>query len=181
MDIDFIELDSLADTDCKAVIVAANIDLWISSRMAQDLIVYGGDEIEMEAMAQGPVALGESIATSGGRLKNIQLIVHSVIYGDAFWYPTAASIEKGTFSALALTNDYKVNSVALPILGEVHRNCTLEQIAAAMWNGLSRFLKDYPTPEIQELKFVIENEDLLDQFFEAFADAQAKSSQAVEG
>ena len=47
---------------------AANDRLWMGAGVAGAIKRAGGDEIEQEAMAQGPIALGSAVATDGGGL-----------------------------------------------------------------------------------------------------------------
>ena len=55
----------IAAVEADAVANAANDRLWMGAGVAGALKRAGGDEIEREAMAQGPIALGSAVATDG--------------------------------------------------------------------------------------------------------------------
>ena len=58
----------IAALDVDAVANAANDRLWMGAGVAGALKRAGGDEIEHEAVAQGPIAVGDAVATGAGRL-----------------------------------------------------------------------------------------------------------------
>ncbi len=58
----------ITDLEVDAIVNAANSDLWMGSGVAGAIKRRGGEEIEKEAMAQGPIRPGEAVATTAGRL-----------------------------------------------------------------------------------------------------------------
>ncbi len=56
----------IASLDVDAIVNAANDHLWMGAGVAGALKHAGGDEIEREAMAKGPIAVGEAVATTAG-------------------------------------------------------------------------------------------------------------------
>lgn len=54
--------------DTDAIVNAANNELWLGSGVAGAIKRAAGDEVEREAMAQGPIQVGEAVATGPGRL-----------------------------------------------------------------------------------------------------------------
>lgn len=66
--------------DLDAVVNAANTELWMGSGVAGALKSDGGEAIEREAMAQAPIALGEAVVTSAGRLPN-RWVIHAAAMG----------------------------------------------------------------------------------------------------
>src|SRR6476659_8835486 len=58
----------IAEVEADAIANAANDHLWMGAGVAGALKRAGGDEIEHEAMAQGPIELGTAVATAAGRL-----------------------------------------------------------------------------------------------------------------
>lgn len=174
MNIEFLESENILEYRADAIVNPGNVDLWINSSIGQELLIYGGDSIELEALAQLPVIQGEAIVTSAGKLKNFNIIIHAIVYGREYWFPTYQSIEQGMYNSLAMANEYKVKSIIIPLLGEVNRKINLEGISQAMLSGLRRFLKDYPKSSIEEIKFIIPEEEALDVFFSVFAKSQEK-------
>lgn len=180
MDIEFLETEEIVDTGSQGIIIPTNCDLWISSRIGQEVLVHGSDKIEMEAMAQAPVALGDVVITSAGYIKHVKAILHAAVYGGKRWFPALDIITRATYRALELAHEQSIESLALPILGEVNAKSSLEEISQAMWQGLHDFMKTYDEPKINALNFVIGDEETLDRFFDAFAAAQEKSAAKSE-
>ena len=58
----------IASVEADAVANAANDRLWMGAGVAGALKRAGGDEVEREAMALGPIPLGSAVATTAGRL-----------------------------------------------------------------------------------------------------------------
>ena len=180
MDIEFLETEEIVDTGSQAIIIPTNCDMWISSKIGQEILVHGSDKIEMEAMAQAPVELGDVVVTSAGYIKEVKAILHAAVYGGKRWFPSLDIITKATYRSLEIAHEQSFESLALPILGEVNSKSSLEQISEAMWQGLHDFLKSYEDPKINALNFVIGDEETLDRFFDAFAAAQEKAAAAGE-
>jgi len=51
-----------------AIANAANDHLWMGAGVAGAIKRAGGDEIEREAVAKGPIPVGSAVATGAGRL-----------------------------------------------------------------------------------------------------------------
>lgn len=85
--------------DVDAVVNAANNQLWMGGGVAGAIKHRGGAEIEREAMAKGPIAIGESVVTTAGSLK-ARHVIHAAVMG-ADLATNAAYIRAATLSALA--------------------------------------------------------------------------------
>src|SRR5438876_4074352 len=64
-----------------AIANAANDRLWMGAGVAGALKRSGGDEIEREAMALGPIPLGSAVATTAGNLP-ASWVVHGAVMGQ---------------------------------------------------------------------------------------------------
>ena len=76
-DITRLEVDAIAN--------AANDRLWMGAGVAGAIKNAGGEEIEREAVAKGPIEIGDAVASGAGRLP-AQHVVHEVtvlVGGDA--------------------------------------------------------------------------------------------------
>src|SRR3954451_20630504 len=71
----------IAAVEADAVANAANDALWMGAGVAGALKRPGGDEIEREAMAQGPIELGSAVSTTAGRLP-ARWVVHGAVMGQ---------------------------------------------------------------------------------------------------
>ena len=80
MRLDVVDGD-IARLEVDAVANAANDALWMGAGVAGALKRAGGDEIEREAMAQGPIPVGTAVATSAGRLP-ARWVIHGAVMGQ---------------------------------------------------------------------------------------------------
>lgn len=105
----------IAMLDVDAVVNAANDHLWMGAGVAGALKRAGGDEIEREAMAKGPIAVGEAVVTGAGRLR-ARHVIHAAVMGQDL-RTSAEAIARATTSALARAEEIGARSVALPAFG----------------------------------------------------------------
>ena len=56
----------ITQLDVDAIANAANDHLWMGAGVAGAIKRAGGDEIEREAVAKGPIPVGSAVATGGG-------------------------------------------------------------------------------------------------------------------
>jgi O-acetyl-ADP-ribose deacetylase len=98
-----------------AVANAANDALWMGSGVAGALKRAGGEEIEREAVAKGPIALGEAVATGAGRLP-ARWVIHGAVMGQDL-RTSAGLVERTTASCLRVADELGCTSVALPAFG----------------------------------------------------------------
>ena len=106
--------DIAAETT-DAVVNAANNAFWMGSGVAGAIKSRGGQEIERDAMAQGPVEPGECVITAGGRLP-ARYVIHAAVMGQDL-RTSAAIIANATGNALLLADARGLGSIALPAFG----------------------------------------------------------------
>ena len=105
----------IAALEIDAVANAANDKLWMGAGVAGALKRAGGDEIEREAVAKGPVRVGEAVATGAGALP-ARWVIHGAVMGQDL-RTSAELIERTTRSVLHLADELGVESLALPAFG----------------------------------------------------------------
>src|SRR5215210_4649030 len=93
----------------EAIVNAANNALWMGSGVAGAIKARGGVEIERAAMAQGPIAPGESVLTPGGRLA-ARYVIHAAAMGQDLRTDDRL-IAAATRSAVALAAQHGITSV----------------------------------------------------------------------
>ena len=71
----------ITDLDVDAIANAANDHLWMGAGVAGAIKRAGGEEIEREAVAKGPIELGDAVATAGGRLA-ARWVIHGAVMGQ---------------------------------------------------------------------------------------------------
>jgi O-acetyl-ADP-ribose deacetylase (regulator of RNase III) len=105
----------IAALEVDAIANAANNRLWMGSGVAGAIKRAGGEEIEREAMQQGPIDVGEAVATSAGRLP-ARWVIHGAVMGQDL-QTNAELVRKTTESCLKLADELGAESLALPAFG----------------------------------------------------------------
>ena len=114
MELDVFEGD-IATVEADAIANAANDHLWMGAGVAGALKRAGGEEIEREAIALGPIAVGSAVATTAGRL-HARYVIHGAVMGQDLC--TSAELVGATTNAcLALADELGCASLALPAFG----------------------------------------------------------------
>ena len=114
MELEVVEGD-IAQLDVDAIANAANNQLWMGAGVAGAIKREGGNEIEVEAMAQGPVEVGEVVVTGGGNLK-AKNVIHGAVMGQDL-RTNAELVGRTTRRVLEAADDLGARSVALPAFG----------------------------------------------------------------
>jgi O-acetyl-ADP-ribose deacetylase (regulator of RNase III) len=114
MQLEVVEGD-IAALEVDAVANAANDRLWLGAGVAGALKRAGGDEIEREAVAKGPIPLGSAVATGAGRLP-ARWVVHGAVMGQDL-RTSATLVEQTTRSCLEVADELACRSLALPAFG----------------------------------------------------------------
>ncbi|NMB17114.1 MAG: Appr-1-p processing protein [Firmicutes bacterium] len=106
---------SLEEAD--ALVNAAGTSLVMGSGVAGALRRQGGEEINRDAVAKGPIGLGEAVVTPAYRLK-AKYVIHAAAmphYGDG--RATSHSIREATLNALLKADELGCKTIAIPALG----------------------------------------------------------------
>jgi O-acetyl-ADP-ribose deacetylase (regulator of RNase III) len=70
----------IAELEVDAVVIPANESLFMTAPVAASVKLRAGNEVETEAVAQGPVPAGSAVVTGGGRLAT-PYVIHAVGVG----------------------------------------------------------------------------------------------------
>ncbi len=120
----------ICDLEVDAIVNAASTSLWMSTGVSGAIKHRGGDEIEFEAVRQGPVELGSAVVTGAGRLA-ARYVIHAVSLASDR-RTDARAIEGATRSAFAQAERLGVESIAFPALGTGVGGFPLEDAAQIM-------------------------------------------------
>lgn len=107
----------IAEQEADVLVNAAGTSLRMGSGVAGALRRNAGEELNEEAMSNGPVELGEVAVTDAYEL-DAQLVVHAAAmphYGDG--QATTESIRAATRNALEAADEREASSVVIPALG----------------------------------------------------------------
>jgi O-acetyl-ADP-ribose deacetylase (regulator of RNase III) len=120
----------IAALEVDAVANAANDQLWMGSGVAGAIKRAGGDEIEREAIAKGPIERGTAVATTAGRLP-ARWVLHGAVMGQDL-RTDAELVRRTTRSCLALADELDCASLALPAFGTGVGGFPLDECARIM-------------------------------------------------
>jgi O-acetyl-ADP-ribose deacetylase (regulator of RNase III) len=136
MELEVVEGD-IAALQVDAVANAANDHLWMGSGVAGALKRAGGDEIEREAVAKGPIPVGTAVATTAGRLQ-ARWVVHAAVMGQDL-QTSGDLIRRATRSALEVADGLEAESLALPAFGTGVGGFPLDECARLMVGEASAY------------------------------------------
>lgn len=110
-----IKKGNIVQAQVDVIVNAANNEFWMGSGVAGAIKAAGGDIVEQEAMAKGPVMPGEAVSSPAGKLP-YAYIIHAAVMGQDL-RTTDKLIRRATVSALNLAEKLKVRSIAFPAFG----------------------------------------------------------------
>jgi len=128
---------AIAQVKADALVNAANNHFWMGSGVAGALKRAGGWEIEVEAMNQGPVAVGEAVVTGAGKLP-AKYVIHAAVMGQDL-QTDAEKITQATRNALRRAADRGVKTIAFPALGTGVGGFPLHECACLMIKTVREF------------------------------------------
>jgi O-acetyl-ADP-ribose deacetylase len=136
LEVEVVEGD-IAALAVDAVANAANDRLWMGSGVAGAIKRAGGDEIEREAISKGPIAVGEAVATSAGRLP-ARWVIHAAVMGQDL-VTSADAIRRATRRTLEVADELGAESLALPAFGTGVGGFPLDECARIMIEEVRAF------------------------------------------
>jgi O-acetyl-ADP-ribose deacetylase len=105
----------IALLDVDAVVVPTSEGLSMVGGAAGAVVRAGGQEIETLAVAQGPIQVGDALATTAGTL-NAKWVVHVAMHRSGLTVD-ANLIAQATTRALQVADGVGVRSIGFPALG----------------------------------------------------------------
>jgi O-acetyl-ADP-ribose deacetylase len=128
-DITALEVDAIAN--------AANNHLWMGAGVAGAIKRAGGEEIEREAVAKGPIEIGGAVATGAGRL-SARWVIHGAVMGQDL-QTDADLVRRTTESCLGVADELGAESLALPAFGTGVGGFPLDECARIMVEAARAF------------------------------------------
>jgi O-acetyl-ADP-ribose deacetylase (regulator of RNase III) len=128
-DITQLEVDAIAN--------AANNHLWMGAGVAGAIKRAGGEEVEREAVANGPIAVGDAVATGAGRLQ-ARYVIHGAVMGQDL-RTNEELVRRTTVRCLEVADELGVASLALPAFGTGVGGFPLEDCARLMVGAARSF------------------------------------------
>lgn len=143
-----------------AIVNAANNAFWMGGGVAGAIKSKGGEQIEREAMSQGPAEPGASVMTSAGSLK-ARHVIHAAVMGQDL-RTDAGLIRRATASALSLAAQHRLRSAAFPALGTGVGGFPLGACARIMADVVREHARSATTVRLVE--FVLFGQRAFDEF-----------------
>jgi O-acetyl-ADP-ribose deacetylase (regulator of RNase III) len=156
-----VELGDIAKIQADAIVNPANSRLVMGGGVAGALRRVGGSEIEKEAIQRAPIAVGEAIATTAGRL-GAKYVIHAPTMPQPAMNTNLTSVEKATAAALNVARMLHLSSVAIPGMGTGVGGVPVEEAAQAMTNAIRRHLSEGTT--LKHISLISVDEALVSAF-----------------
>jgi O-acetyl-ADP-ribose deacetylase (regulator of RNase III) len=129
----------ITELEVDAFVFYAQSDLMLGSGFGGMISTRGGSGIQKELEDLAPVATGEAVATSAGKL-NASHIIHAV--GPRFQEKDTESKLRSTMRAtLSRAEELGVKRLAFPAMGAGYYGVPLELCAQVMLDEISRHLR----------------------------------------
>lgn len=141
----------ITEVESDAIVNAANNHLWMGGGVAGAIKRKGGKIIEDEATRQGPIPIGEAVATSAGKL-NAKYVIHAAGMGTDL-KTDEVKIANATLNSLKRAEELKLSSIAFPSIGTGVGGFSLDRAAEIMLKTTIEHLKK-PTP-LKRITFVL--------------------------
>ncbi len=137
--------------DADAIVNAANNHLWMGGGVAGAIKRKGGIEIEKEAVAKGPIDVGEAVITTGGELK-AKYVIHAAGMGQDL-KTDLTKIKNSTLNSLKLADEKGLSSIAFPAIGTGVGGFSSEKCANIMVSEAVNYLQE--AKHLQDILFVL--------------------------
>ncbi len=146
-----------------AIANAANNRLWMGAGVAGAIKRAGGEEIEREAVAKGPIEVGDAVATGAGRLA-ARYVIHGAVMGQDL-RTSAELIRKTTRRCLEVADELGCGSIALPAFGTGVGGFPLDACAEIMVEAA----RGYEPRTLRKVNFAVFGEEARRAFETALA------------
>ena len=137
-----VHVGDITELEVDAIVNAANNHLWMGAGVAGAILRKGGARIQTEAVAQGPIQIGDAVVTTGGDLK-ARHVIHAAVMGQDLT-TDADKIARATRSTLMRAREIEARRLALPAFGTGVGGFPMEQSARAMATAIREYLDEHP-------------------------------------
>lgn len=164
----------LTERDTDAIVNAANNDLQLGGGVAGAIRRKGGNEIQRECDAIGPVPVGGAAITTGGRLK-ARYVIHAASM-ELGGRTTAHSLRSSTAHSLRIAAQRNLKTIAFPAVGTGIAGFPMAECAEIMLREVVVHFKG-PT-SLQKVYFVLFDDRSLQVFQEIWKKMKGKAQTA---
>lgn len=153
----------ITELSLDAIVNAANNHLWMGAGVAGAIKRKGGVSIEEEAMAKGPVPVGEAVVTGAGSLRT-RYVIHAAAMGQDL-ATDAIKVRAATRNALLRAEELRLRSIAFPALGTGVGGLDFDTASRVMVSETRRHLAR--GSGLEEVVFALFDEEGFSAFFRA--------------
>jgi O-acetyl-ADP-ribose deacetylase (regulator of RNase III) len=150
---------SIVEPDVEAIVNSANTALVMGGGVAAAILAEAGAEVEDEAIAHGPIQVGDVVVTAAGELSALH-VLHVAVVGDV---PT--DVYQCTMNVLERAADLGVSSVAFPALGTGNAGVSVHESAFGMCQAMVDFAEQESS--IRDVRIVLWDDEHLGEFEQA--------------
>jgi O-acetyl-ADP-ribose deacetylase (regulator of RNase III) len=150
----------ITDSSAEAIVNAANNHLWMGAGVAGAIKRKGGIAIEREAMAKGPIEIGEAVVTGAGLLPQ-KYVIHAAAMGQDL-STDGEKIRNAMRNALGRAEELVVESIDFPALGTGVGGFPPQAAARVMIEVARDFLES--ARFVRKIGFVLFDNDTFESF-----------------
>ncbi|MCH7492304.1 macro domain-containing protein [Patescibacteria group bacterium] len=145
----------ICQADVGAIVNAANNDLLHGGGLAAAIVQAGGQKIQEQSTAVGPIQIGEAAITDGGKLK-ARYVIHaaSMRLGGA---TTEENLTKAIRNSFKRVAELDISSVAFPSVGTGIGGFPIEQGALISLQAAREFINSHP--KFTKVLFVLHSDE----------------------
>lgn len=140
-----------------AIVNAANNKLVMGGGVAYAIKKKGGQAIEDEAVKNGPIGIGEAVATSAGKL-SARYVIHAATMGMDF-RTDEDKIRNSCSNSLKLAGGLKIGSIAFPALGCGVGGFPLLASAKIMSQEVLKYARENKGTSLREVVFCLYDDE----------------------
>lgn len=156
--------DDITELKVEAIVNAANNKLVMGGGVAGAIKKKGGKIIETEAVAKGPIKIGQAVYTRGGNLP-AKFVIHAATMGMDF-KTDEGKIRQSCASSLDVAEELKVKSIAFPALGCGVGGFSYLACAKIMSQEVFKHLRKTPESSLREIIFCLYGREAYEVFNE---------------
>ncbi|WP_455283679.1 macro domain-containing protein, partial [[Eubacterium] cellulosolvens] len=139
-----VERGDITQIQVDAIVNPANSRLIMGGGVAGAIKRAGGIAIEEEAVRRAPVAVGEAVVTTAGKLQ-ARYVIHAPTMSRPAMNTDLTSVEKATTAALRAARQLRLSSIAVPGMGTGVGGVPVQEAAQTMVEAIRRHLSEGTT------------------------------------
>lgn len=152
-----VALGDIIKLEVDAVATPSSVRLEMDHGVGAVVKAAGGEAIEVEAMLQGPIALGDAVVTTGHDLI-ARWVIHVALTEGVVPHTDAAMIAKATRSAFTAAQRCHARSIALTAFGTGACGFPLQQCASIMVAETVSYLRQHRRTSLRHVMFSVYDE-----------------------